>query len=219
MHLMSDQTIWLPTASMTYCNDYYAYEWYPSLSFLIVFIIMLSYISKVKTCVQFSCNIILNAHCDCAAKLFCMACRCADYKQSNNIWFECCLFCLTFQQQGERLILCVDATCGYGNWQQHEDLGTVQLLYLSCTKINVYYNDKTCNMITKWYDITAGYETEQNLHRWALRFVPWIFLIFYLCVCVSIDSHESAMMNVCLSIYEAFCSRTSDIGFFSDCVL
>lgn len=127
-------------------------------------------------CVQFTCNIILNAHRDCAAKLlFCMACCCADYKQSNNIWFECCLFCLTFQQQGERLILCVDATCGYGNWQQHEDLGTVQLLYLSCTKINVYYNDKTCNMITKWYDITAGYETEQNLHRWALRFVPWIF--------------------------------------------
>lgn len=97
-------------------------------------------------------------------------------KQSNNIWFECCLFCLIFQQQGERLILCVGATCGYGSWQQHKDLGTVQLLYLSCTKINVYYNDKTCNMIPKWYDLTAGYETEQDLHRWALSFVPWIFL-------------------------------------------
>ena len=123
-------------------------------------------------------------------------------KQSNNIWFECCLFCLTFQQQGERLILCVDATCGYGNWQQHEDLGTVQLLYLSCTKINVYYNDKTCNMITKWYDITAGYETEQNLHRWALRFVPWIFFIFFICACVFPLTHMSLRwwMFVCPSM-------------------
>ena len=138
-------------------------------------------------------------------------------KQSNSIWFECCLFCLTFQQQGERLILCVDATCGYGNWQQHEDLGTVQLLYLSCTKINVYYNDKTFQYDNQmiWHYCWLWNWTKPA--QVGTSFCALDF--FYLCVCVSIDSHESAMMNVCLSIYEAFCSRTSDIGFFSDCVL